>query len=271
MSTYQSTSDWSIEVPLSQTAWQIAQQFAQEQSPPPKATQIRQNALAVLAVRDYLTWHQIETDLTASDIWNPAVRLIENTADLVLPGLGRVECRPIAAGEETCELPMESWGDRIGYFIVEIGTDEDIPRLLGFAPPVLDWDNPKTELHRTELLSLDQFHELMARRQWIKRAIDDTFRDLQPLFSSPEEREAIETEWSWIVLTKKSSQWRRLGTEVLEQHSDEQDNVLLGNEANTPIPATLNQSTPPDTADWQNLVRDLFDALSDEFSDDSES
>lgn len=263
MTTNQTTYDGSIEIPLGKTAREIAEQFAQEQSSPEKATQMRQNALAILAVQDYLSRHQIETDLAASDSWNPAVRLIEDVADLVLPGLGRVECRPIRAGQETCELPLESWGDRIGYFIVELGAEDDLPRLLGFAPPMLDWDNPKTELHRTELLPLDEFHSLLARRRWIKTAIDGTFSNLQNLFPSVEDREAIETEWSWIALTKKPYQWQRLGIKTLKQHS----NNLLADETDDRIPAMLNESSPSSKVDWQDLVRDLFDALSAEFNE----
>lgn len=84
-----------IPMPITQSAQQIALQFASEQPNEPKALQVYLNTLAVCAVNNYLRIMDVPTDLTASDSWNPVLRLAADVADLWVIGLGRLECRPV--------------------------------------------------------------------------------------------------------------------------------------------------------------------------------
>src|ERR687886_2996272 len=97
--TNRSPQDLSILMPITQESLQFAQQFANEQPTPEKALQVYLNTLAVCTMNNYLRIMDIPTDLTASDSWNPVVRLAADVADLWVVGMGRLECRPISATE----------------------------------------------------------------------------------------------------------------------------------------------------------------------------
>lgn len=240
-----------IEIPLGISSWDIADRFANAQPNPAKAEQVRRNTLAVLAVRDYLTWHEIETNIITSDCWNPAVRMMEDVADLVLPGLGRVECRPVLPGEAICELPMETLTERMGYFWVELDLDTSVARLVGFAEPTFDEDVLEVILEREHLSHLDQFHAFLSRREKIAALINSTYTSLIP---EEEERLTLETEWTWITLKFPPFQWKLRAKQATEKYEEE---IMSMRE-------TALGSTGSDTESWDDLLQDFFDDLSDE-------
>jgi hypothetical protein len=121
-----------ISVPLGQQAHDLARQFASQQTTPHKGKQVYLNTLAVYAVHQYLKWLQVETDLTQGGSWNPGVRSLFNTADLLVPNAGKLECRPVFIGEDTFSIPAESLEDRIGYVAVQFGESLNESQLLGF-------------------------------------------------------------------------------------------------------------------------------------------
>jgi hypothetical protein len=82
-------------VPLGRTAHDLAQNFARQQASTEKGKQVYLNTLAVYAVHSYLQLLDIETDLEQGNCWNPFVRTCRDVSDLVLPGLGRIDCRPV--------------------------------------------------------------------------------------------------------------------------------------------------------------------------------
>jgi len=88
--------------------------------------------LAVLAVNHFLGWMEFETYLDGSDSWNPAIRAVLDVADLVLPGIGKVECCPIQDGETAIPLPGRE--NRITYILVQFPDPLDKVKLLGFVP-----------------------------------------------------------------------------------------------------------------------------------------
>lgn len=120
-------------VPLRHEAHRLAKQFATEQVTPQKGKQVYLNTLAVYAVHSWLKLLQIETDLGQGDSWHLGKRAFLDVADLVLPGIGRLECRPILPGETIFSLPLEVTDDRIGYVAVRISESLDEARLLGFV------------------------------------------------------------------------------------------------------------------------------------------
>jgi hypothetical protein len=155
-------------LPITNQTRATAQAFAQAQPNPVKAQQVKLNTLAVCTVCDYLTLMGIPFDLTASYSWNPVTRLMADTADLVIPGVGRVECRPLLQeaadlnAETTCLVPPEVQGDRLGYIVVQIGSDFESANLVGYcpAPAEEDCENPDfnpalNPLHITQLQPID--------------------------------------------------------------------------------------------------------------------
>jgi len=151
-----------LTVPLDLKAHQMARQLAAVQSTVQKGKRVYLNALAVYAVHSYLKWLQIETDLNSSDSFNPAKTALANVADLVIPGIGSLECRPVLPGETTIFLPEEVIENRIGYVGVQFSDRLDSVQLLGFAPS-LDSSNPPQQIVVAELMPIDTLIEQITR------------------------------------------------------------------------------------------------------------
>lgn len=122
-----------LKIPLGQKAHAIARQFAVEQTTPQKGKQIYLNTLAVYAVYSYLKWLHIETALEEGDSWHPLKQALFDVADLVIPNIGKLECRPVKPGEMTLSLPPEVMENRIGYVGVQFSERLDEVQLLGFV------------------------------------------------------------------------------------------------------------------------------------------
>lgn len=123
-------------VPLGDKPHRLAQQFAAEQTSSQKGTKTYLNTLAIYAVHSYLKWLQIETDLSQGDSWHPGLRSLFDVADLVLPNLGKLECRPVLPGETRLALPPEVTTDRIGYVAVQFSDRLNQAQILGFIPAI---------------------------------------------------------------------------------------------------------------------------------------
>lgn len=125
-----------LSVPLGGEAHALARSFAAEQTTPQKGKKTYLNTLAVYAVHNYLKWLHIETDLSQGDSWHPFQRALFDVADLVIPDVGKLECRPVLPGETTFSLPLEVTQDRIGYVVVQFSEYLNEVQLLGFVRAV---------------------------------------------------------------------------------------------------------------------------------------
>ncbi|MBE9068306.1 DUF1822 family protein [Leptolyngbya cf. ectocarpi LEGE 11479] len=148
-----------VPLPIPHEARQTAEQFAANQSSPEKARQVYRNTLAVWVMNDYFHMLGIATDLASSDSWNPAVQLMADVADLVLPSLGRLECRPVLANATVCDIPPEIWTLRVGYSVVALSEDLQTARILGFISTVTDETLVLQQLSPPEAL-IDHLHAL---------------------------------------------------------------------------------------------------------------
>lgn len=188
-----------VPLPIADRAREAARQFAQQQPTPEKAEQIRLNTLAVSVVNDYLQLMGIPTDLSASDSWNPVMRLCCDVADLVLPGLGRLECRPVLNTAETCSIPPEVWEDRIGYVIVQIDEVAQEAAILGYVLTATDEELLLEQVRSPEDL-LDHLASLQSRvavpgtpvassppqsrlGQWLQGVIDAGWQTVESLLN----------------------------------------------------------------------------------------
>jgi hypothetical protein len=151
-----------LTVPLELKAHEMARQLAAVQSTVQKGKRVYLNALAVYAVHSYLKWLQIETDWEGSDSFNPAKTALANVADLVIPGIGSLECRPVLPGETTILLPEEVIENRIGYVGVQFSDRLDSVQLLGFTPS-FDSSNPPQQIAVAELMPIDTLIEQITR------------------------------------------------------------------------------------------------------------
>jgi hypothetical protein len=151
-----------LTVPLELKAHELARQLAASQSTVQKGKRVYLNALAVYSVHSYLKWLQIETDLNSSDSFNRVKTALANVADLVIPGIGSLECRPVLPGETTIFLPEEVIENRIGYVGIQFNERLDCVQLLGFAPS-FDSSNPPQQIAVAELMPIDTLLEQITR------------------------------------------------------------------------------------------------------------
>lgn len=151
-----------LTVPLELKAHEMARHLAAVQSTVQKGKRVYLNALAVYAVHSYLKWLQIETYFNSSDSFNPGKTALANVADLVITGIGSLECRPVLPGETTIFLPDEVIENLIGYVGVQFNDRLDSVQLLGFAPS-LDSSNPPQQLAVAELMPIDTLIEQITR------------------------------------------------------------------------------------------------------------
>ena len=171
---------------LDRHAHRYAEQFASEQATLEKGEQVYLNTLSVYAVHTYLQNFSIKSALHQSDCWDPDLRVMFNVADLILPNLGKLECRSVLPREETVFIPREVRENRLGYIFLLFTEALERVELLGFIPG--KDINPQTEsVAISQLQSIDSFFDTIDRlkvkvnlRQWFT----DLFtQDWQPIES----------------------------------------------------------------------------------------
>lgn len=138
-----------ITLPITTEFKQIAQRFAQQCPLSDKAQQIWHNTIAVCAVNAYLQLMEISTRIDRGDSWNPLMQMLTDVADLDVPAVGILSCRPLLPPAETCYVPPEAWHDRAGYVAVVIDEAANQVTLLGFTPTV-----------ETEQVALEKFEPI---------------------------------------------------------------------------------------------------------------
>jgi hypothetical protein len=138
----------------------------------------------------------IEADRASSQSFDPVMQAMLDVADLTLPGLGRLECRPVLPDAQTVRIPAEVWGDRIGYVAVQLEPSLKTATLLGFTPTV-DHDEISIQTLRSLDELLDHLHQLRPTyccnvlNQWLQgifelgwRSLDELLGKMQPLVLS---------------------------------------------------------------------------------------
>ena len=190
-----SMDNYLLEIPLEQDARSLALQFASEQANPPKGKRVYFNTLAVWAVNYFLEWMELETDINGGDSWHPGIRAVFDVADLVLPGIGKIECCPVKVGEQAISLPLEVRENRIAYVAVEFAEPFYKVKLLGFIPAVGIGDD-------TEQIPLSEFkpiEELLDYLYRIESGILELESAIKELLSSPTEDDLVEAKVQEIL------------------------------------------------------------------------
>lgn len=157
-----------ISLPITEEIRCIANKFAAQQPTRDKAEQVLLNTIAVSVVNNYLNMINITTDLTNSDSQNPVMQLCSNVADLDIPEVGKLECRPIRLSESSCQIPLEVLDLRLGYLVVQIDDQLRRASILGFAPPVVTEHLAIANLQSLDCL-IDRLHESkesMVKNSW---------------------------------------------------------------------------------------------------------
>jgi Protein of unknown function (DUF1822) len=151
-----------LEIPLGHVAHEYAGSFAVEYEDPVRSRQVYLNTLAVYATHRYLEWFDIPNNLKLSDSWNPDLMGNRNIADLVLPELGRFECRPILPGAESVEIPEEvcEIENLIGYLGVQLDQSLEVATLVGFVRTITGEEAFESEQQPSGSISLNNLESL---------------------------------------------------------------------------------------------------------------
>jgi hypothetical protein len=179
-----------LSVPLPKNAHRWAEEFAAQQDTPQKGKQVYLNTLAVYAVHSYLKWLNVETALNQGDSWHRGLRAIFDVADLVLPDIGKLECRPVLPGEVAIVLPPSMTQDRIGYIGVQFSQKLDYVELLGFIPAREMVESPAI-LQIAQMQSFDTLIEILHRRtlfinlrQWVTGIFESDWQAPELVFAN---------------------------------------------------------------------------------------
>lgn len=175
-----STEQQTISIPITAKFRDTALKFAQEQPTQPKAKQVYLNTLAVQVVNSYLQMLDIPTTIEASNSWDFWGRTLADVADLVLTGIGNLECRYMRTGDLVCDIPPEVCPDRFGYMFVEINHTCQEAKIRGFLPQVTT-----TEINPEQLQPMEEFIEyyhqfsVVKLRKWLEGIYTSKWQSLE--------------------------------------------------------------------------------------------
>lgn len=157
-----------IIINLDQSVHQLAKKFASEQPSREKFKQVYLNTLSIYAVKPFLDWVEIPTDVESSDACQNIIRYFQNTADLVIPDLGKLECLPVLPGQTVINLSVEVTEDRIGYVAVQFTESLEQATLLGFTPAL----DPEQNINQIALSDLQPMEEIVDYLERLEAAND---------------------------------------------------------------------------------------------------
>lgn len=186
-------------VPLGAESHRLAQQFCRQHDRK-KAKQVYLNTLAVSAVKFYLRCMGIETNWSASCSCNPVLQTLMDVADLEIPNLGKLECRPVLPEAHVVHIPPEVWSDRIGFVAVQLDDSLQQATLLGFTKNVPE----SGELPVSQLRSLTDFLEHLRQirqpeqikigvnlSQWFQNLFENGWHSIEALLATNQENLAF--------------------------------------------------------------------------------
>ena len=186
-------------VPLSSSAHHLAEQFRRQQSNPKKAKQVYLNTLAVSAVNFYLRCMGVETDWEGSQSRNPVMLSILDVADVEIPNLGKLECRPVLLQDKVVHIPSEVWSDRIGYVVVQFDESLRVATLLGFSQTAGSGELGISQLRSLEdllehLRHIEQPEQALTRvnlSRWFENVFEAGWQSIEALLGTNQENLAF--------------------------------------------------------------------------------
>lgn len=173
----------SFSIPLSIDAHQQAEQLRRQQLSSRKGKQVYLNTLAVYAVYQYLEWLGIPTDLTASASQDALQVSLSDAADLMIQGVGKLECRPILPGATVVSLAAPTSSDRIGCVAVELDAELRQATLLGF---VQRWNRAAISVQELQPVStlleyLEALKQRVSLQLWFQQVTTNTWKTVEQL------------------------------------------------------------------------------------------
>lgn len=243
-------SNLTFTIPLNSTAHQQALEFYKQHDSASKAKQVYLNSLAIYAVKTYLGYLGIETDLEESDSQNTIMQMLCDCADLNVKDWGKLECRPVLPDAPNCYISPEVWGeesDRNGYVAVQFDRELTEATLLGFLPvieasevPLDRWQSLEQLIETiseamalsveesSEINQLEPIEKVAAKlSHWLQDAIDIGWQTLEELQLTPQPELAFHFRGRNQVTQSQTMTVQR-GKRLSLQRADEQFALLVG-------------------------------------------
>lgn len=207
-----STETHYLTISLNQDAYIWAKQFAAQQATQEKSKQVYYNTLAVCAVRQFVQEIGFKTNLAAGDSWHSVIRMVHDVADLVIPNLGKIECRVVMPEDTVVSLPAEVTEDRIAYAAVRVQEQLTSVELLGFVRATDVYDSGTTlEIEQLEPIEnlIDYLFRLESGMEVLQEKSEVDERVRQRLETTPMSQ--IIAQLEYIVRQEPEYEWRRKG------------------------------------------------------------
>ena len=273
------TTKTSVTILLEPQAHNYARQFASEQANLAKGKQVYLNTLAVYGVHTYLKYLDIKSNLADSSCWRKSDRTLFNVADLILPNLGRLECRYLLLEEEQVNIPLEAREDRIGYLVVQLSDLKQI-EILGFiSPQQVQFDTEAIAIERIQpieaFFKAIELPKVNNLRRWLTNVFPPDWQPVDTVMAGRITRSLTTANSETTITRGKTIQWQSdnldreviLAIAITEQSSQAIDLCLqlYPSENSDYLPAGLlvkiidrdNQSCmsaqAKDTDDWMQL------------------
>lgn len=183
---------WTFTGSISPVACKLAEKWSRQQATAEKSQQVLLNTLSVSFVNFYLECMGFETDLEASDSWNPVEQTLMDVADLLIKNLGKLECRPVLENSHFVYVPPEVQLNRVGYVAVQICDSLQSAKLLGFVKEVsIDnlpinslqpLENLLRHLEGLEVQKKLSLQDVVNLKRWFENIFEAGWLPIEPIF-----------------------------------------------------------------------------------------
>lgn len=269
--TMQATDKIYYTTPLSDQAHADGKKFSSHAQTKEKVKQIYLNTLAVHAVNDFINWLHYDTDLEAGESWNPITRRFQDVADLVIPDLGILECRPVLPGESVISLPRETLENRLVYIGVQFQDQLNQVELLGYYRASKLAPN-QTEIPIEDLEPIETLGDYLFKLETQLEKVQND-EDIQEKLSEKVPDYSLSDYVLGLIKLERSyhqnSEYIRIeGGSILREWG-------TGRSPSQPVSMRRTLSEPfdfddedDDIIEWQNLAEDIVDLLKDDWDED---
>lgn len=262
-------------IPIPSVPRQLCEAFARQMQPE-RAEAVKQRAIAVWVVSQYLDRYGYQSDYTQSSAWNLALQALTELADLEIKedgrSLGIVECIPIAESAETLEIPEQAvMSDRIAYIAVEINPENTWGAIVGFTP-ALEIEFPELSIDRDDLLPADQLLDLLDHAKNIAEKAEKAAKDIwEPLKNYDwlknlgeewftENRQAIIAQLERALLLENEAVWQ---IESVAQEIEALIGQFAAVESSKELVMNREDATDSDRQELRQIIGRLFQSLRD--------
>ncbi|MGA0198862.1 MAG: DUF1822 family protein [Prochlorotrichaceae cyanobacterium] len=262
--------DQGVWVPLGAADRSWADQLAEKHPDPDFAEHLRQMTLAAAALTRYLESHGIEVDRSAAHHNHAVVQLLNPTADVVLPNLGRLEAVLVQTTEDNRSVvEVDLASGTLAYMVVSLeGGGARLQGILLCSDLCQDWPEGGT-VPVTMAKPLDELW--VAYRDWCEcqRITTEWSQNKgKELPLSPQERSDLITRLNFVLyheerLSRQSAPIRDFMNEKSgRDRAVSHENLMAVREEGTERGEGTEQTSPePPAIDWLAAAEDWLNEL----------